>query len=548
MEVTMSASTVRVSRAHAGRMRLLLLVCGIAVFASAAGAGSAQAAGGTWTKSTPGFGKYYMGVDFVDNLNGWLVGEEQIILRTTDGGASWTQQHLSPGAYGLYAVQMWSATRGWAVGNGGALFATTDGTNWTPQSAPPGSYLGPMEDLCFVSGNEGWAVGSSSHIIHTTTAGVGWAEANTGVPEGVDSIWFNGVDFVDSMHGWAVGEDYHDSKFWASVYATSNGGANWSFQWPARTFMEGELNDVEFFPPSGLWVCGEDATQPFDQRGMIWHNTGGPAWTRQVLPSGVDTLNAIHFVSATDGWAVGDDVILVTTNGGGLWTVESDASTYNGILTDIDSFDGVTAWASGFGDRVMIRGTDGAAPVTVDNASGRWTNRAVTVKLTATDVGSGVARTEYQIDWGAAKEGASVSFAAPQTHAGDGDHVLSYWSTDRAGNVEAAKTCHVRIDTRKPRTLAPNPVSVRRYATVALKYGVVDATPNGGTAAVSIKILNGRGAVVKTLALGAKPVNAVASAWFRCSLPKGTYRYYVYATDKAGNPQTIVGNNKLTVR
>ena len=65
---------------------------------------------------------------------------------------------------------------------------------------------------------------------------------------------------------------------------------------------------------------------------------------------------------------------------------------------------------------------------------------------------------------------------------------------------------------------------------------------------LQIKIRNGRGAVVKTLALGAKPVNAVASAWFRCSLPKGTYRFYVYATDKAGNPQAIVGYNKLTVR
>ncbi len=354
------------ARGSFGGMRPLLAVFGLAVLVCAAGMSAAPAfAGVAWTKTSPGYDKYYQGVDFVDNQNGWLVGEEQIILRTEDGGATWTQQHLAPGAYGLYAVQMWSTTRGWAVGNGGALFGTTNGTTWVQQSEPPRSYLGPMEDLCFVSANEGWAVGSSSHIIHTTSAGASWSMSNGGVPEGVDDIWFNGVDFADSLHGWTVGEDYHEGKFWASVYATANGGASWSFEWPGRTFCQGELNDVEFFAPSGLWVCGEDTTKPYGERGMIWYtNTpNDPVWTRQALPAGVDSLNAIHFVTATDGWAVGDDVILVTTNGGGLWTIESNPSTYTSILTDVDSVDGVTAWASGFGDVVMRRGN---TPTTAD--------------------------------------------------------------------------------------------------------------------------------------------------------------------------------------
>ena len=45
-----------------------------------------------------------------------------------------------PDDYALAKVQMWSATRGWAVGNGGALSApsaTTDGSNWVQQAEPP---------------------------------------------------------------------------------------------------------------------------------------------------------------------------------------------------------------------------------------------------------------------------------------------------------------------------------------------------------------------------------------------------------------------------
>ena len=87
--------------------------------------------------------KYYMGVDFVDNQNGWLVGEEQTSCGPTDGGASWKQQHLSPGAYGLSKVQMWSATRGWAVGNGGALSPRPTGRTGRHECRAAGILPGP---------------------------------------------------------------------------------------------------------------------------------------------------------------------------------------------------------------------------------------------------------------------------------------------------------------------------------------------------------------------------------------------------------------------
>jgi photosystem II stability/assembly factor-like uncharacterized protein len=371
--VDIAAPHTRVAGPWRERAGLLLLVCGVLLLINTACASSALA-GVAWTQITPGYGVYYQGVDFVDNQNGWLVGDKQTILRTHDGGATWASQHQVPGSYALSKVQMWSPTRGWAVGNGGALFATTDGSNWAQQAEPTGSYLGPMNDLCFVSSMEGWAVGSSSHIIHTTTAGAdpdgggpleGWTMANTGVPEGVDAVDFNGVDFVDAMHGWAVGEDYYEGNYWASVYATSDGGAKWQINFPARPFAPGKFNDVEFFPPSGLWVCGEDTTAGYGQRGMIWYsNDGGLVWTRQTLPAGTDTLNAIHFDTAGHGWAVGGDVILVTTNGGGLWTRESVSSgSYLGILNDVDSVDGVLAWAAGYNDRVMKRGN---TPTTAD--------------------------------------------------------------------------------------------------------------------------------------------------------------------------------------
>ncbi len=116
------------------------------------------------------------------------------------------------------------------------------------------------------------------------------------------------------------------------------------------------------------------------------------------------------------------------------------------------------------------------------------------------------------------------------------------------GLQSATVSRRVNIETTRPATKAPSAASVRRYATATLKYRVDDARPGSPTAAVTIKIKNSRGSVVKTLSLGTKSVNTSLSAKFVCTLPKGTYRFYVYATDQASNTQSSTGNNKLVVR
>ena len=81
-----------------------------------------------------------------------------------------------------------------------------------------------------------------------------------------------------------------------------------------------------------------------------------------------------------------------------------------------------------------------------------------------------------------------------------------------------------------------------------LKYQVNDAAPNLGTATVVIKIKNKAGKVVKTIKPGSKAVNALQKASFTCKLAKGKYKFYVTATDAAGNKASNTAVNKLTVK
>ena len=130
-----------------------------------------------------------------------------------------------------------------------------------------------------------------------------------------------------------------------------------------------------------------------------------------------------------------------------------------------------------------------------------------------------------------------------------GTHKFKYWAQDVNGNVEAQQTVTFEIlkDTVKPTTTA-YAASVIRGRTATLRYKVRDAQPTKGTATAVIKIKTRSGKVVKTINAGSKAVNTVLSVKFRCTLTKGTYRFYVYAIDASGNKQAKVGYNKLTVR
>jgi hypothetical protein len=203
--------------------------------------------------------------------------------------------------------------------------------------------------------------------------------------------------------------------------------------------------------------------------------------------------------------------------------------------------------------------SDTAAPVTTTDAVAAYWDDAV-ITLTATD-DEGVRYIYHELDDHVVRlhtvtgTSLSVQLATPLNAAGahvtpaPGTHTLKYWAQDINGNVEAQKTVEfeVLVDSVKPVTSATS-VSVRKGANATLKYKVSDAEPNKGTATVQIKIKNSKGKVVKTIKAGVKSVNVAQTAKFRCTLAKGAYKYYVYATDAAGNPQSKIGSAKLTVK
>jgi len=74
-----------------------------------------------------------------------------------------------------------------------------------------------------------------------------------------------------------------------------------------------------------------------------------------------------------------------------------------------------------------------------------WYISTVDVIFTATDTQSGVAHTFYKID-----SGAWLEYTTPVQIYLDGEHSISYYSADEAGNVETSKTATLKIDGTSP--------------------------------------------------------------------------------------------------
>ncbi len=193
---------------------------------------------------------------------------------------------------------------------------------------------------------------------------------------------------------------------------------------------------------------------------------------------------------------------------------------------------------------------------TVSGADRRWHRKPVTLRFTAVDPaaaggqGSGVRSTHYSLDGGKTwtrKELATVSatVSASGNHSDDGVHTVLFRARDRAGNIEAALSCRVKIDTRGPVTAA-RPASGRAWRSLSLRYRLSDALSPQLTS-VTVVIKNAAGLVVSRVSRGVQSTGV----WQRLTWTpraRGVYHFAVYGKDLAGNPQSRAGEAAITIR
>ncbi|TDB75510.1 ThuA domain-containing protein [Micromonospora sp. KC723] len=177
--------------------------------------------------------------------------------------------------------------------------------------------------------------------------------------------------------------------------------------------------------------------------------------------------------------------------------------------------------------RLSAEAVDDTAPVTVATVNGTavegWYTGPATVTLAATDEngGSGVARTEYQLDGATAW----TAYTEPILVAGDGAHEVRFRSVDQAGNVEAARSVPVKIDATAPVTTATfAPANDNGWHAGAIPVTLAAADAGSGVAAVEWSLDGGPWAPYT------QPVDVTGD---------GDHELLYRARDKAGNVETL---------
>jgi len=182
-------------------------------------------------------------IDFVDDLTGFVAGNNRMIYKTTNGGTEWVQVNQL-GSFALWSIDMVDSLVGFAVGMISLTYRTTDGgDNWTL------NWLYPPEvqftSVKFYDRTLGFIVGYYGEIYKTTNAGLTWQVKNSGVITSLYDIYFMDKDTV-----LIVGKD-------GVILKSTNMGEDW-IQLERRT--TNSLYSVSFIDSTTGFIVGQNGT------------------------------------------------------------------------------------------------------------------------------------------------------------------------------------------------------------------------------------------------------------------------------------------------
>jgi photosystem II stability/assembly factor-like uncharacterized protein len=223
------------------------------------------------------------------------IGRPAKIFRTENGGSDWTEVYSSdaPGIF-LDAIAFADAKNGWAIGDpmeGRFFLLSTDdgGKTWQelPSAKRPAARGGEgafaASGTCLAVRGKNSVLfctgGPAARLFRTSDGGDTWVAAPLPLLAGEPSFGAFGLAFSDDNNGIAVGGDYKNEPSPAGNAAvTANGGATWAAvsARPPAGFRE----CAAFVPklrPALLIAVGPSGSDYSLDRGVNWAPIPGPA-------------------------------------------------------------------------------------------------------------------------------------------------------------------------------------------------------------------------------------------------------------------------------
>lgn len=384
---------------------------------------------------------------------------------------------------------------------------------------------------CFTDTLNGWAVGDSGLIIHTSNGGANWSVQESNIREYMVSI-----SFLNKRLGWALGWSMNNNYYGTIILRTTNGGINW---------------DTSAFPIPDTYVRTiyfQDSLNGFMGGGpavLLKTSNGGINWTNCSIDTNAIAsrfpISRFKFYSQNFGLGLGGvmdiaGVFWTTTNRGEYWSVNIVAPE---PIVDVKYFDNQNILAIG-GDYEyglsILRTTNGGqnwsyknmgifgVPYTLSfrNESQGWVAMGYLPKFFVTqDCGL----TWYEYDTPDSARIFDISFLNDKFGVGVGTNGTFIKFNNASVNINNNSGYLSEYNLKQN---YPNPFN----PSTNIEYELSDISN------VELKIFNMTGQEVQTLYKGIKPAGNYTAKFNGSSLPTGIYFYNL----KVVNIKTGISN------
>jgi len=253
---------------------------------------------GVWTELNPKVPRVtYIGLHFVNKDTGWACGQSGAVIKTMDGGSSWTISE-TPVNNLLLKTHSYNGQIVLVTGYDGIILRSSDGGENFEQIT---SGVGNGYDLWgvqMVNDTLGWISGAYQTLLKTTDAGLTWQFVNAGLNQ---NYW--SLNFLNEQYGMVPCGG-------GKILKTTDGGNSWIQVQAGDLRALYTIDVIDIFHIAAAGANGKN----------VYSSNGGTNWISNPDIQAASATNWIDFINADTGYSVQDVYnIRKTTNRGQSW-------------------------------------------------------------------------------------------------------------------------------------------------------------------------------------------------------------------------------------
>jgi len=293
-----------------------------------------------WSTVNPGTVDDLYSVDYYSANDVWI-GSYGHIAKTTNGGSSWSllnplkdNNNLTIAPINVWDLALTGSSNAimtgfYSLGNTEVIYTTGNGgVTWNLTSQNTSVSLPRYLKALDVFGSNCVAVGNNGRIAVSSNSGNSWSFVNSGTAITICDVKFLSADTVFAVGNGLILKSTDRGTSWNPTaitggFLTISGQKNVIYVGSATNHFMVKSTDygatyTTLSAPSTfngvLYAINKDTVLAAGSDGLYISKTGGQYWEKCILPGSYQEINMLDFLTANQGYAVGNAGYVIKTN------------------------------------------------------------------------------------------------------------------------------------------------------------------------------------------------------------------------------------------